>query len=151
MKRFALPLVLLASPLYADLDLAPQEAASIKSFDVQKVSEQAVALNGQIVKIKFTCRESRITPEGDEGAKGGLYQWAFTSVTDRLRNGTMSAHIPKEAVAWFTKITTDYNSKKPYLVYARVVAAGNGSHVELLGRELKTDIRGSHIVWGTAP
>jgi hypothetical protein len=71
--------------------------------------------------------------------------------TEKTRFGSIAAVIPKEAIAWFTKITTNENSKKPFLVYARVVSAGSGSHVELLGRELKTDIRGSHIVWGTAP
>ncbi len=142
---------LLTLTAYADTPISREEATSVKSYDVQAVEEQAVALDGKIIKLKFNRREREVKKE-DSGALKGTVGIYFTRNTisqkTNWRHGTLDVTVPPEGAEWFMRITTVIEASKPLIAYARITAKSSGSaKAELLGRELKTDARGSRLVW----
>ncbi len=135
-------------PAFGDVPITREQAGSIKALDVQEIEEKLPALDGQIIKIKFNRRLRDVEKRGEGGLTGSLgiysYRYGTTGYTSRI--GSVEVAVPAEATEWFMKITTDYNARKPLVVFARINASGTPK-ADLLGREIKTDLKGPRIVW----
>ncbi len=135
---------LLLSPVHAEMPLTREQAANIKSFDAQELAEQAFQLPGEIVKIKYTRRLKPVEKLEDGQFTGQLGIDIYRSGTARY--GFVQVKVPAEAGDWFLKVPTEYSRRGAMIVFARVNPSSQPM-VELIGRELKTDAKGSRIVW----
>jgi hypothetical protein len=123
-------------------------AQTIQSYDVAKIAEKGPALAGQIVKVKFNYRSREAGKEQDGKFHGTLRIWRTTNNVGNysLRSGGLAVIVPPEAEAWFLKLPTDDASRASLIVIARL-GANPDAPAELLGREIKTDMKGPKIVW----
>lgn len=135
----------------ADVPLTSAEANSVRSIDVTDYQAKSFELDGKIVKLKFNRRDSTVQKQDDGGMNGYIGLWKERNTTNPkywLRTGSLPVKVPSEGVEWFLKIPTTYESRGNQVVFVRVHAGKTGeARVELLGRELKTDSKGSRIVW----
>jgi hypothetical protein len=154
--RIALLLVTLlcasAAPLFAEdakeLKLTPKEAQSIKSYDLHELQAQATAISSDLVKVKFTYRlPDTLRLENDEKLQGTIMYQTTNVTTGAVKTGTMVAIVPKEGRAWFMKVPTAANSRRPLLVYGKVKIVENIPQFEMLGREVKNTLKGPSLVW----
>jgi hypothetical protein len=157
--RFALLLVTLlcasAAPLRAEdtketkeLKLTTKEAQSIKSYDLHELQAQATAISSDLVKVKFTYRmPDTVRLENDEKLQGTIMYQTTNVTTGAVKTGTMVAIVPKEGRAWFMKVPTAANSRRPLLVYGKVKIVENIPQFEMLGREVKNTLKGPVLVW----
>lgn len=133
-----------------DVDIKRTEAATIKNYDIPELEAKSSALEGQIVRLKFNYRGKDITEQKDGFSIGRLGIWRTDSRAGRAgyKSGYIQVRVPAEAAAWFLKLTTDEMTHQTFTVIARVDKTDSErASVELLGREIKTDTKGSHIVW----
>lgn len=136
----------------ADVPLTSAEANSIRSIDVTDFQAKAFELDGKIVKLKFNRRSTTVEKQDDGGLHGSIGLWKERNTVNpkySFRTGTLPVKVPSEGAEWFLKIPTTYESMRGYyMVFARVHAGKTADErVELLGREMKTDSKGSRIVW----
>jgi hypothetical protein len=148
--RIALLLVTLlcASTLRAeDLKLTPKEAQSIKSYDLHELQAQSTAITNDLVKVKFTYRLPDTERLDGEKLKGTIMYQTTNVTSGAVKTGTMVAIVPPEGRPWFMKVATAANSRRPLLVYGRVKIVENVAQFEMVGRELKSTLKGPAIVW----
>ncbi len=131
--------------------LTRDEATKIKSYDVDEIGSKGPALEGQIVKVKFNYRTKMATakPDGTLAGELALYRYRDTIGGGGLRYGSLATTVPAEGIAWFMKIPTEDMSRATLIVFARLgksTLSGRPA-AELLGREIKSDMKGSRIVW----
>jgi hypothetical protein len=55
--------------------------------------------------------------------------------------------VPAESVKWFMARPAKYTARRTAIVFVRIKFVKDALIAELLGREMKTDIKGSRIVW----
>lgn len=117
-------------------EITKEEATSAKAIDVAELAKSGGALSGKVVKLKFSTRavDSRITATGFQG----------TVLSKGMAFAGVSVGGAKEGADWFSKVSTDLDSRRTYVVIARIK---NGTFARILGREIKTDMKGSKVVW----
>jgi hypothetical protein len=93
------------------------------------------------VKLKFSFRSDSVSKKPDGSLIGRIEDWRG-DLSDSAQ-----VIVPAEAVNWFMALPAKYTARKTVVVFVRVEFIGNYPAVELLGREIKTDIEGSRIVW----
>jgi hypothetical protein len=99
--------------------------------------------------VKFNYRSSSIQELKDGSRSGQINIWRSKYVTGArtTKDGSLSVRFPESALEWFRRIPTDYNSRASIIAIVRIGKSGDGHSAEILGREIKTDTKGSHIVW----
>jgi hypothetical protein len=147
----AILILALAPPIFADLEIKREEAANLPSVDIQKLNYRGLEYEGKIVRLKFNYRSSVVEKlkEGG-GLSGTLSIWQSNAyVTRPQKSGNVKVTVPPEGVAWFMKIPTTYDSRSTLVVIARITKASGEAYpqAELLGREIKTDLKGSKVLW----
>lgn len=132
----------------ADTEIPRDEAAAIKSYDLDDFMEQRDMLEGKIVKLKFTYRSREVSKKPDGSAISTLHLYRYrNTVGAETETGQQQVLIPKEGMDWFYKLPAS-GSRRSYVVFARVVKGEDGGVVaELLGRDMKTALKGSVISW----
>jgi hypothetical protein len=133
-----------------DVDIKREVATAIKTYDIPTLEARSADLEGQIVRVKFNYRTAQITDDKDGYKRGQLGIWRTDSRAGRAgyQSGYIRVRVPAEAVDWFRKLTTIDATHQTFTVIARVDKADSDrASIELLGREIKTDTKGSHIVW----
>jgi len=139
-----------ASPLLADVPISREEAQSLKSYDLGQVEKQGPALEGKVVRLKFNYRSAAVKKADDGSISGTISVWLYRTYAagSILREGDLSVAVPPEGAAWFMKIST-VEERSTVNVIARMKkgkVAGTLA-ADLLGREVKTDVKGPRIVW----
>lgn len=130
-----------------EVKLTPKEASAIKSYDLHELQAQATVLNTELLKVKFNYRLPE-TELLDEGVLKGTIAFSATNVTTGVaKTGSMMVLVPKEGRAWFMKVPTLATSRRPLYAFARLHIKENIPQLELLGRELKSTLKGPQIVW----
>jgi hypothetical protein len=141
-------LVLAGSVVCAEeVKLTPKEASAIKSFDLHELQAQATVLNNELLKVKFNYRLPETELLDDSVLKGTIAFSATNVTTGVAKTGSMMVLVPKEGRAWFMKIPTLPSSRRPLYAFARLHIKENVPQLELLGRELKSTLKGPQIVW----
>ena len=133
-----------------DVDIKREEATALKTYDIPTLEAKSADLEGQIVRVRFNYRTAQITDDKDGYKRGQLGIWRTDSRAGRAgyQSGYIRVRVPAEAVEWFRKLTTNDATHQTFTVIARVEKdQGERASIELLGREIKTDTKGSHIVW----
>jgi hypothetical protein len=151
MKKIVFSAILAALLVFAraDVDLTRDEVSKIKNLDADSVGEKAAELQGQIVRMKFNYRTQQVTHNADGTYTGGLNIYRYGSRTGGKRyiSGHVGVVFPASAKAWFDKLPTDDLTHQSFSAIVRVTKYDPDTVVEILGREIKTDVKGSHIVW----
>ena len=134
------------TPALGDTELTREEATTLQSYDLDKFADKAPQIEGKIIRLKFNYRLPTITKKDDGSIAGklGLWRTRTGAVGSRLKYGDLSVVVPPEGAAWFTELPISEYSRATLNVIARV---GESGRVELLGREVKTDLKGSHVFW----
>ena len=135
-------LAALTIPVFADVPITEEEAAKVRSYDLQMFARSRVRFStGALVKLKFSFRDDSVSKTPDGSLIGRIEDW----------RGDLSYSaqviVPAEAVNWFMTLPAKYTARKTVVVFVRVEFVGNYPAAELLGREIKTDLQGSRIVW----
>jgi hypothetical protein len=142
-----------ADPAPAGTDIETKVAQTLKTYTPPEFDTKKESLDGQIIKLKFTSRETDIRENKDGVLIGSVRNYDTKNSKAAGGSGYLTVSIPKEQKEWFTKITTNYEGRVSFTVIGKVkkglgyYAMLNGYGVELLGREIKTDMKGSKIVW----
>ena len=151
MKLTTLAAVVVGSLLFTlhtnGTEISQEEARSIPSMDLEKLEEKEPTLAGKIVRLKFNYRSGDVTKKDDGSMTGRISFWKNNSGFSayNYKSGHRRVGIPAEGVDWFLKQPTK-ESRASLLVYARIPESTK-EPVVLLGREIKTDLKGSRIVW----
>lgn len=134
------------------ISLTREESASLKTIDLNELAAKLAAYEGKIVKLRFTSRSEKSTSMPDGKLRCSLFY--YRNRPDPYKkgvtttNGGLLAFIPPAGQEWFLNLTTVYTSQAPIHVIARVSKGAAGQpQGELLGREIRTDAKGSRIVW----
>lgn len=152
MKAKLLTTVLLTSASLAfaqGVDIDPALARSMKSMPVNEFQTRAAMLEGQVIKIKFNYRDREIV-KNDDGTLSCRVKTFLDSSRRRSADmafGAVPVTFPAEALPWFSRISTDIESRAILVAIGRVKSVRGMPEVELIGREIKTDSRGSKVVW----
>jgi len=140
----------LAATSRGDVDIKREEATALKTYDIPVLEAKSADLEGQIVRVRFNYRGAQITEDKDGFKRGELRIWRTDSRAGRAgyQSGYIRVRVPTEAIEWFRKLTTNDATHQTFTVIARVDKADSDrASIELLGREIKTDTKGSHITW----
>lgn len=148
-----LPLALLCTSAFAmaDVEIPKSEAQSIKSIDAQDARDFAAKNDGKLVRIRFNYRGSsvEVKPDGGATAELRIYRNRMNTTNDQrsLRWGGVSAQFPPEGVKWIQNVTTHEDSRVALYVIARLHNKDGTGTVEVLGRQVVTDFKGSRVTW----
>ena len=135
-------LTALTIPVFADVPITEEEAAKVPSYDLQIFARSRVRFStGALVKLKFSFRSDSVSKNPDGSLIGRIEDWRG-DLSD-----SANVIVPAEAVNWFMALPAKYTARQTVVVFARVKFIGNYPAAELLGREIKADIKGSRIVW----
>lgn len=145
MKHSLAALLFLASAALADVDIDRKIAASLKTYDCGEIEAKGHELIGKIIRIRFYRRDAEVSQE--DGANRGLVHSFSTSNRPNAIYGYVRVVVPNDGMPWFTKLPTDFRTRGPSVVIARLDKGGSIPEATLLGREIKTDAKGSRIVW----
>jgi hypothetical protein len=145
--KTALLLTLIAFPAFADVELERDQAATMKSFTLNELVPQVHDFVGKIIKVKFSSRDATIRKEKDFSV-GLIYNYTNT----RKRGvytyfASARIHVPEEGLSWFSKLTVGDLQRSSYVVVCRVEKGGTMPELKALGREIKTDSKGSRVIW----
>ena len=149
LRTFLGVFAVMTAQLHADVEISREEAGSIQSYDLDKFTDKAVQLEGKIVKLKFNYRLKDVEKKEDGTLTGDLRIWKYGSgaVGSTYKSGGIAVTVPPEGAGWFLKVPTT-ESRATLIVIAKIGKSQSGSpSAELLGREIKTDLKGSRIVW----
>jgi hypothetical protein len=133
-----------------DVDIKREEATTIKTYDIPELEARSSELEGKIVRVKFNYRTAEFTDDKDGYKRGQLAIWRTDTRAGRANyiSGYLRVRVPKEAFEWFRKLSTSSATRQTFIVIARVEKTeSERASIELLGREIKTDTKGSRIVW----
>lgn len=141
------------SEILSDTEISKDVAAKIKAFTCNDFESRGHEIEGQIIKLKFTSRETRIDDTGDGTSSGWVQFYVESSRRKKTDSGwgTVKVTFPKVATAWFGKVPTNSEAKGTITVIGKVESTGVkfGARycVTLIGREIKTDAKGTRAVW----
>lgn len=140
-----------ADPEPAGVPIDTKIAQTLKTYTPPEFDVKKDSLDGQVIRLKFTSRDSAIKDTKDNALLAGVAQ-SYGSYSGKAGGGSTSVDVtfPKEQRDWFAKISTAFSARASITAIGRVRKIGNGyrGHViDLLGREIKTDMKGSRIVW----
>jgi hypothetical protein len=144
-----LAFVALAHSALAEEPIDRALASSLKSYDCNDLTSKAHELDGKIIKLKFFVRNNTISTEEDGSKRCYVSSFYYGNRRDK-EGGSVYVKIPEDGLAWFTKVPTNWSEQRStFIVIGRVENSKSGAWptVALLGREIKTDIKGSKIVW----
>jgi hypothetical protein len=139
-----------ANPLFADVPITREEAQSLKSYDLGQVEKEGPALEGKLVRLKFNYRSAEVKKDNDGSVSGTLMIWLYRgyATSTILRQGDLGITVPPEGAAWFMKIPTVEGRATTNAIARMKKGKKNGPlTAELLGREIKTDVKGPRVVW----
>jgi hypothetical protein len=139
----------LAQSLTKPVEITREEAQKIVAYDLEKLADLGPAVAGQIVRLKFNYRSQSVDKDPSGKIMGTLRIWKYlpyVSRGDYIRSGSIDVIVPAEGAEWFMKLPRT-ESRSSLLVYARMPDDLKKGRAELLGREIKTDFKGSRIVW----
>ena len=142
-------LLAFALPTSADVELTREEATSIQGYDLDKLGDKHALLEGKIVRLKFNYRSQMVTKNEDGSVSGELRIWrpSTGAIGSYYRAGATYVTVRAEGVAWFMKVSTT-ETRGTGTVLAKIGKPRQGQPTaELLGREIKTDLKGSRIIW----
>lgn len=132
----------------AGIDIDTKVAQTLKSYTPPEFDAKKESLDGQIIKIKFTSRQTDITEGEGDLLSGGIRGEGSRSSKTSGGSSYLTVEFPKDQKAWFAKISTAYDARVALTAIGKVKKGKYGSYVvELIGREIKTDMKGSKIVW----
>lgn len=118
-----------------------KEAADAVAYEPRALQASAHSLQGKLIKLQFICR-SAITGKTPDGRVTGE---VVDSPNTRIK---VNVEVPKEAVAWFMSIPTNYSGGGAFMIYARLSTDKFGEPVaKLLGRKFRSDANGSRLEW----
>jgi hypothetical protein len=131
-----------------DTEISRDEAVAIKSYDLDDFMDQRDLLEGKIVKLKFTYRSREVAKHPDGSATSTLFLYRYrNNIGAESESGYQAVRIPKDGMDWFYKLPTT-SSRKSHVVFAKVTKNAEGTLIaELLGRDMKTALKGSAISW----
>ena len=145
----ALAFLTVCTAVSGDTEITRDEVITLRSYTLDELVAKSEELEGQIVRLKFNYRSS-LFEKGDDGSiKGMLMIWRYRPTTSRniYTSGSCQVTVPPEGAEWFFKLPTS-ESRGSLLVIARVGKTKTGiGQAKLLGREIKTETKGSRIVW----
>lgn len=144
---FAISPSLHAADPVVGTELTREQATKIVSYDLDKLEDKAPMLSGEIVRLKFNYRSTHVTKKPDGSMDGELLLWKYPTgaVGSTYKSGSLLVTVPTEGVEWFMK-QPSIEARATLLIYARL-PEGKGRRAVLLGREIKTDVKGPRIVW----
>lgn len=145
--KTALLLTLIALPAVADVELDRNEAATMKSFTLNELVPQVHDFVGKIIKVKFSSRDAAVRKEGDMSV-GIIYNYTNTrkrGIDTYLASARL--FVPEEGLPWFSKLTVGDFQRSSYVIVCRVEKGGVLPELKALGRELKTDSKGTRVIW----
>lgn len=139
-------------------DVDTMEAQNAKAYELGDLEHQGIALDGKLVKIKFNARSGGSKkPDGSMTGElvntlakhmAALDSSGFKSYGKKA--GYVQVTIPAEAADWYLHLpTSSADTMKTLVVYGRVSVSGSIVNVALLGKDLVTDLHGSHLIWST--
>ena len=133
-----------------DVKLTREEVSALRSLDLEQIAKEGPALEGKVIRLKFNYRSASVQKSDDGSRAGSLGIWKLKyrpSITT-VQSATVSVKIPKEGAEWFMKIPSDeYSQRATSQVVARIIKNQGSPSAQLLGREVKTDVKGSRVVW----
>ena len=106
-----------------------------------------------MIKLRFSYRDAAVRrSQGEPGLHVGQVQsYLETSRKKSVDSGWAFVDVlmGQEALAWFSKIPTNIDSRASIVAVGRVAELKESAEpvVILLGREIRTDIKGSRAVW----
>lgn len=145
-------LALLTSFLFAsaraDEPITREEAATLKSYDLDKLEAIIVQLENKVVRLKFNYRRPDVDRTKDGVVGGTLAFWRYSTAAagSTYKSGFMDVVVPPAGMEWFMKLPTT-ESRASLFVIARIHKDEDGHYAHILGREVKTDLKGSRVVW----
>ena len=151
-------LVLIATSGIAQEKLKLDEANSVRSYTPAQFLKEVVAdpHDGTLVRLKFNGRAANLS-NGPDGTKIGTVENRETR-NNIESTSQMDIQVPPAGLAWFQHVNVyrygevyERLAIKSYVVYGRVkVDASGNATVRLVGLEIKQDLDGDSIVWGSA-
>ncbi len=133
------------------IEIAKDEAQKMKTITCNELESKAITFDGQIVKLKFGYRDTAISKQADDSYTGMIQGYIETSRKKSVDSGwgMVNVAFSKDALAWFSKIPTNIDAHSVVVVIGKVEvpAGGSAARVTLLGREIRTDMKGAKIVW----
>lgn len=155
----SLLILFLATALtHGDEIIDSKVAAKMKTYTPAEFEDKANTLTNQIIRIKFSSRGGIRASKDKVGYHiCEVRIWEYAPNRAKPREGRIAVLFPETALAWFTRIPTggpyDLKNKSIVTVIGRVHAPSSDSDfydahfVELIGRNLKTDHKGTQAVW----
>ena len=138
-------LVMIPSLCLCDDAVLKSGESNAKAYTLEKFNKEInpSPVDGVLVRLKFESR-SEYLRDYDGGFKSSRIHSLNYSGVDVL--------LPKEGLTWFKKIPIDIDwnipNPKQYTVYGRVRINSDGSPVvQLVGNEIKHDLKGDSIFW----
>ena len=149
----SLLILFLATALtHGDEIIDSKVAAKIKTYTPAEFADKANTLTNQIIRIKFNLRGKIEASEEKAGyriSSVGIYE--PNSSRNKQRSGNFNVLFPESALPWFTHIPYDGKTAPMLTAIVRVRAATSDFYgdpfVEIIGRNLKTDHKGTQAVW----
>lgn len=141
-------IALTQASLAQETEISREEAQRIPSYDLAKMSETGPKFAGKIVRVKFNYRQKEVTKNADGSLNGTISVWKYSTnfAGSNIKHGHLDVKIPKEGAEWFYKLTYE-ESRATLNIYAMLPEDGVNGRAVLLGREIKTDFKGSKIIW----
>ena len=128
-------------------EISREEATTVKSIDPDSLGDKVLELDGKLVRLKFTYRLQNVEKKPDGTLEGSVGIWRYSASTKPTKYGLVKVSVPPAGAAWFQRLTTSYASRASIVVIARITNADSSPKAELLGREIKTDLKGARVVW----
>ena len=129
------------------VEISREEATSVKSVDPDSLGDKVLELDGKLVRLKFTYRLQNVEKKPDGALEGSVGIWRYSASTKPTKYGLVKVSVPPAGAAWFQRLPTSEASRASIVVIARITNADTSPKAELLGREIKTDLKGARIVW----
>lgn len=149
MKILAITLAIVALLLgtaRADYELTREEASTMKSYRLEELNKLIGTLDGRIVRIKFMNREPDVVRAQNGPATGGVIE--YLRDPDGMLS-TMRVTVDAGGADWFQRLPAGQPRRDSRMIQAigRVGLEKGRPHIHILGREVKTDLKGPRVVW----
>lgn len=134
MRKLVLSLLFAAIPaaVFADVELTREEATgTIKAYHFTDLERAGLTESGKLVKLRIG-RIDQAEKQQDGSIHARYYRTYF--------------YIPAEGADWFLKAISKPGNATT-IAYARMARGTAFDRIQLLGREIKTDSKGSRIIW----
>lgn len=143
MKTLVFAFAMFVTSAFAAIEEAtPADLKNVPSVDLVTIADKLPLYDGKLVKVKFASRHQEVEKTDDGDYLGTIDFW------NKSENyGSMAVFLPKEALNWFMRVKTDVMAKRSVWVYARVINYHGVAAAQLLGTELRTELKGQRLVW----